>query len=174
MAHRAEACPAASLRPEPLVTAWFAIRTRSRAEEAVANRLAALDLDTFLPRYRELVEWSDRKHVTQRCLFPGYLFVKFDRGDERVARTAGVAQVLAESIPDAQIETIRIACDANQQLTPAPYRTGETVRVRSGPFAGCEAVVDRLNKRRLILRIDVLQRAVSLEIDARTALERVR
>lgn len=166
MTHRAEACPPAAQ--------WHAIRTRSRAENAVANRLAVLDLETFVPRYLEPVQWSDRLARTWRPLFPGYIFARFHEA-ELVIRTAGVVQILG-MVDTQQIETIRIAGEASTEanLTPCSYRTGDLVRITSGPFTGCEGVVDRANKNRLILKIDLLKRAVSIEIDRKTSVEPVR
>jgi transcription antitermination factor NusG len=161
--HRAELYP------------WFAIRTRSRAENAVANRLAGLDLDTFVPRYLEPVKWSDRLARTWRPLFPGYMFARFNAAAaELVTRTAGVIQVLGMVDPQ-QIESIRIAGEATTEtnLTPCSYRTGQLIRITSGPFTGCEGIVDRADKNRRILKIDLLRRAVSIEIDRKTSVEPV-
>jgi transcription antitermination factor NusG len=167
--HRAELCH------------WYAIRTRSRAENAVANRLAILDLDTFVPRYLEPVKWSDRLTRTWRPMFPGYLFARFDAAAaaELVTRTAGVVQILGMGKPEAvdpkQIESIRIAGEASTDanFTPCSYLTGQMVRITSGPFAGCEGIVDRMQKNRLILKIDLLKRAVSIQIDRKTSVEPV-
>lgn len=159
---------------------WYALRTRSRAEQAVANRLAAQDIEPFLPRYVEPVEWSDRLNQTWRPLFPGYLFARIDTVQIRTATaTAGVIQILGnngspESVDPQQIESIRIACESGLDLTPCTYRTGEVVLIKSGPFEGCEAIVDRMKKNRLILRVDLLHRAVSVEIDRHTRIERKR
>lgn len=154
---------------------WFAVRTRSRAEQTIANRLAAQGIDVFLPRYLEPVQWSDRLNQTWRPLFPSYLFARLDcAAAAATARTAGVIQILAGDVDPAQIDSLRIACQARANFTPATYRPGEMVRITSGPFAGCEGIVDRLSPNRLTLKIDLLKRAVSVEIDRKTGIERVR
>jgi transcription antitermination factor NusG len=81
-----------------------------------------------------------------------------------------------EPIDAGQIESIRIACEASTQaqLTPCSYRTGQVVRITSGPFAGCEGIVDRADPKKLVLKIDLLKRAVSIAIDRRTSVEPVR
>jgi transcription antitermination factor NusG len=163
--HAAELC---AVKP------WFALRTRSRAEQAVAERLAAT-CEVFLPLSIEPVQWSDRVHETRRPLFPGYLFARLDQaGRERASYTPGVVQILGEAIEAAQIESIRIVCAATQNLTQCSYQTGELVRIENGPFAGCEGLVDRHQKNTLILRIDLLRRAVSVQIDRTTRLRSLR
>lgn len=177
--HTAEAClPPGAQNGRPsgaLCARWFAIRTRSRAEQAATRRLAAQEIETFFPRYLEPVQWSDRLKETWRPLFPGYVFAQVRGRDEAeiVTRTPGVVQMLTPPIPPAQIESLRIVCQSNQTLTPATYRPGDAVRIESGPFAGCEGIVDRARPNRLTLRIDLLRRAVSVEIDRRTAIRRV-
>jgi transcription antitermination factor NusG len=53
------------------------------------------------------------------------------------------------------------------QLDPYPYlRTGVKVSVRCGPLMGLEGIIESRTKRdRLILQVDVLGQATSLEID---------
>lgn len=140
----------------------------------MTNRLAAQDLDTFLPRYLDRTSWSDRLKQIRRPLFPGYLFARLPWGDCAMAlRTRGVVQILGP-VPDTQIETLKIACQASAKLNRETYRTGEMVRILSGPFEGCIGIVDRFKPNRLTLRIDLLKRAVSVEIDPKTRVERVR
>jgi transcription antitermination factor NusG len=44
---------------------------------------------------------------------------------------------------------------------------GTKVEVRAGPFRGLQGVVDsRLKQNRLLLQVEMLSRAVSVEIDA--------
>jgi transcriptional antiterminator RfaH len=156
---------------------WYAIRTRSRAENSVSNRLAGLDLETYVPRYLEPVQWSDRLARTWRPLFPGYIFARLTPAAAELAtQTAGVIQILdMEPVDPRQIESIRIACEASTdaKLTPCSYRTGDMVKITSGPFEGCEGIVDRMAKNRLILKVDLLRRAVSIEIDRKTSVEPV-
>lgn len=163
-------------RAEPGVNApWLAIRTRARAEQVVADRLAAQAIETFLPRYLEPVEWSDRVHQTRRPLFPGYLFARLIESQmQAVRRTPGAIQILGEPIAEQQIDSIRIACAATEDLTPCAYREGELVEICSGPFAGCEGIVDTLTKNRLILRVDILRRAVAVTIEPGARIRRKR
>jgi transcription antitermination factor NusG len=53
-------------------------------------------------------------------------------------------------------------------LDPYPFlKEGILVEVRSGPFRGMQGWIDaRLKQDRIILQVDTLGRAVSLEIDA--------
>jgi transcription antitermination factor NusG len=56
----------------------------------------------------------------------------------------------------------------NTKIDPYPYlKKGVRVEVRSGPLKGIQGLVeDRARKHRLILQVDALGQAVSVEVDA--------
>ena len=58
---------------------WYALWVMSNAEFVVEDALRAHRIESFLPTWTETVQWSDRKKVIQRPLFPGYLFARCDR-----------------------------------------------------------------------------------------------
>ena len=61
-----------------------------------------------------------------------------------------------------------LALDQKVPLDPFPYlRKGVRVEVTSGPLQGLQGVVEDRNKRdRLILQVNILGQANSLEIDS--------
>src|SRR5882724_1285931 len=48
------------LKVENVDSKWYALRVRSRHEDAVARHLEARGLESFLPLYRSQRRWSDR------------------------------------------------------------------------------------------------------------------
>ena len=67
---------------------------------------------------------------------------------------------------ESELNNIRLALDRNASLDPYPDLVkGVRVEVRSGPFQGLQGVIDsRTKDARLILEVDVLGRAVTLEL----------
>ncbi|TAL09546.1 MAG: antitermination protein NusG, partial [Nitrospirae bacterium] len=55
---------------------WYAVRTRSRHEKLVRDRLAALGLEHLLPTVHRLSQWKDRKKEVEVPLFSGYCFAR--------------------------------------------------------------------------------------------------
>jgi transcriptional antiterminator NusG len=159
---------------EPIHLAWFAVRTRSRAEKVVADHLARKGLEVFLPLVSRWSRWKDRKKLVEWPLFAGYCFAKFDPGQQLVVLSlpgvlsiVSFASVLAP-IPEEQIASLRTFVSSHLQYDPAPFiRKGHRVEVVSGPLAG---VVGRLVRKgqhaRLVLTIDLIKQAVSVEVDA--------
>ena len=85
-------------------------------------------------------------------------------------RTRRVAQII--EVPDQQglteeLNNIRLALSSTQPMDPYPYlKAGVRVVVRSGPLQGMTGYVEsRRQLDRLILKVEVLGQACSLEVD---------
>jgi transcription antitermination factor NusG len=121
---------------------------------------------------RELHYYGQRSNWVSIPLFPGYVFLNGRREDAfRADRTNRVLQII--SVADqrrlgSELENIRLALDNRGQLRPHPLlRQGCRVEVRSGPFRGLQGVVEDPNRiHRIVLQVQVLGRAVSMEIHA--------
>ncbi len=57
-------------------TSWYAVRTRSHYEAKSRSILSEKGMETYLPSFREVHQWKDRKKVVEQPLFSGYLFVR--------------------------------------------------------------------------------------------------
>jgi transcription antitermination factor NusG len=161
--------------PDPHPLEWYAIRTRSNFEFRVAAVLSDR-FETFLPFYlrREIVH--GRRTARRRPLFPGYVFVRADRDRDRSMLLAprGAVAIIGgrrpEVIPAAVIENLRIAAADPEAIAPAAPLEGELVTIARGPLAGLTGVMERAKKgsqggRRLIVRVEFLNRACALEIN---------
>ena len=163
--------------PTPEKARWYAVWVMSNAEFVVEDALRGYGIESFLPTWTEVTQWSDRKKTIQRPLFPGYLFARCDQsGNERgprreILRIAGVIEVLPNNlspspVDPADIENIRRVLSAGYPAIPCPYITGEVVAIESGPLAGVKGIVQRTkNGTRVVVKIEMLKRAVSVEID---------
>lgn len=153
---------------------WWALYTRHRHEKAVAEMLAAKGFDVFLPLYKSIRHWSDRKMLVTLPLFPCYVFLR--GGLHRrldVVSTPGVHMILFHGervaiIPDAEIHAIRKAVDGPSRIEPHPFlKCGERVRVIRGSLEGVEGIlVRKKNVYRLVLSVDMMAQSVAVEIDA--------
>jgi len=152
---------------------WFAIWVMSNAEFVVETALRRLDIETFLPTWSEIVQWSDRKKEITRPLFRGYLFARSaDARVPEIVAIAGVIKVLPENltpepVDPAEIENVRRLLALGRPLKVCDYTTGDAVTIESGAFAGVRGIVKRTkNGTRVIVKIEILHRAVSVEMDA--------
>lgn len=155
---------------------WYAIWTRSRHEKIVRDQLNKTHVaaDVFLPTIGKWSRWKDRKKKIDWPLFPGYVFARFVP-DERIGilKIDGVVQIISNNgmlspIPEEEIESVRTLVESELAYDPVPLiKEGDMVRVAYGPLKG---VVGRLVRKgahaRLVLSVDLIGQAVSVEVDA--------
>ena len=150
---------------------WFVLHCKSRQEKALADDLAALRVPHYLPLVRQVRYHGHRKALIDTPLFPGYVFLRGDRDQaylaDRTRRVAGILKVPDQKRLDWELGNLYLALLNAAPLIDFPYlQKGVKVEVRSGPFRGLQGIVnDRLPRQRILLQIDMLGRAVSLEID---------
>lgn len=153
---------------------WYAIWTRSRHEKVVREQLERKAIDVFLPTIGRWSRWKDRKKKIDWPLFPGYCFARFDARDRLSVLTCdGVVQIVGvdgipSPIPPVEVESIRQLVESELSYDPCPLvKEGDRVKVVSGPLKG---VVGRLVRKgahaRLVLSVDLIGQAVSVEVDA--------
>jgi len=153
---------------------WHAVYTKHQHEKTVARNLACKGLEIFLPLYAAARNWRDRVKLVSLPLFPCYVFFKGDI-DRRidVLKTPGIFSIVSNAgqpaaICSTEIEAIRQAVSSGAQIEPHPFlRCGDWVRVKCGPLAGVQGVLIRKkNVYRLVLSVEMLGKAASVEVDA--------
>ena len=153
---------------------WFALWTRSRHEHVVRQQLERKSIEAFLPTVTRWSHWRDRRKQIDWPLFPGYCFARFDPC-QRLAIVActGVVNIVSfagqpAAIPTPEIEGLRQLLRSNLAYDPCPMiREATMVEVTHGPLKG---VIGRLVRKgpraRLLLAVDLIGQAVSVEVDA--------
>jgi transcription antitermination factor NusG len=152
---------------------WYALYVRHQHENTVAKSLSGRGFEVFLPVYEEIRQWSDRQMRLSVPLFPCYVFVRtFLEQKTDILVTPGVHAFVSfnnrpASIPQSEIEDLRRVATLTN-IEPHPFlRCGDWVRVKSGPFEGIKGILVRKKDRtRLVLSVELLQKAAALEIDA--------
>ncbi len=152
---------------------WYAIRTRSRHEKLVRDRLAAESIEHLLPTVMRLSQWKDRKKEIEAPLFPGYCFARFAWPDRLAVQTvSGVVGIVGgghrpEPVPDREIDDLRTLMSSTLKYDAHPYlREGMAVEVIRGPLKGVRGILLRKDKRhRLVLSVHLIQQAAAVEID---------
>jgi len=163
---------AVAAAPALSVSRWYAAYTCTNHERRVAQQLAERQVENFLPLYRSVRRWKDRRKELQLALFPGYVFVRMDVANRlRVLQLPGVVSLVSfggvpAPLPDTEIEGLRNGLMNEGQVLSHPYlAVGRRVRIVDGPFSGIEGiVVRRKDKVRVVLSISLIQRSVAIEV----------
>lgn len=153
---------------------WYALKTRSRHEKKVNERLLQKGITCYLPLYTTYRKWSDRRKKVTEPLFTCYLFVRIPLKDRLdVLQTDGVVNLVSfkgipAPIPEHQIDSVRMVLNELDTVERADYLTaGEEVEVIHGPLRGVTGTFQRIkDQSRLVISIEAIHQAISVEIDA--------
>ena len=150
---------------------WWVVHTKSRNEKALAQDLIVKEISYFLPMSWKVRRIRGRTIRSLLPLFGGYLFFC---GQERqrveVLRTNRVANLIEVNNQEQlvrELSQIEQAIGAGAQLSPHEYiKVGQRCRVIGGALAGLIGIVMKTrNDVRLLLQVDMLGQAASVEID---------
>jgi transcription antitermination factor NusG len=153
---------------------WYAVHTRSRHERKVRDELAKLEREVFLPEYRAWSHRQDRRKQILKALFPGYLFVRLELTPERrlaILQADSVVRIVGagrhpQSVPDHQVESIRLLLASGRDAGPHPaLQPGHLVQVMEGPLRGVIGRIEGERKRRIVVSVELLGRAVSATLE---------
>jgi transcriptional antiterminator NusG len=140
----------------------------------VRDQIAKKGIEAFLPTIARWSRWKDRKKKIDWPLFPGYCFARFHMRERLpVLKCTGVVNIISfegepAPIPEHEIQGIRQLVESDLAYDPCPLiREGMMVEVMHGPLKGVIGRLLRKNeKARLVLSVDLIGQAVSVEVDA--------
>jgi transcription antitermination factor NusG len=165
---------------------WCVAHTKSRNEKALAQDLIHRDISYFLPMSWQVRRIRKRTVRSLLPLFSGYLFFCGDDNQQtelfRTNRVANVIKVKDQEKLLSELLQIEQALQSGAPLSPHKYiKTGQRCRVIAGPLTDLQGVVVKAGRHkttrsegavklqntiRLVLQIDMLGQAASVEIDA--------
>ncbi len=151
---------------------WWVAHTRSRNEKALAQDLIRKQINYFLPMTWRVRRQRGRTIRSLLPLFSGYLFFCGNE-DHRIEllktnRVANLIEVKDQEKLLQELLQFEHAIRAGARLTPHKYiKAGQRCQVTAGPLTGLEGIFLRTRTAaRLVLQVDILGRATSVEIDA--------
>jgi transcriptional antiterminator RfaH len=155
------------------VKKWYAVYTRSRAEKKVAADLEENHIEVYLPLYKTIRQWSDRKKKVDLPLIRGYLFVHI-KGKEyfEVLKIQGVVAFVKflgkpTFIPAWQIQNLKILLGSGEQFEIAitAFSEGDFVQITAGVLKGLKGkIVNLRRKKKLLISLDALDYCFTVDI----------
>lgn len=163
---------------------WYAIQTYSGSEfsvkkaiENLVNELGIQDrlTDIVVPTEDVIEVKNNKKKITERSLYPGYVFVRADLDTElwhkiqslpRVGRFIGESKKptpLSEADINLILEKVKNKAPAKPKIS---FEPGEVVRIVEGPFANFTGTVEEydMEHRKLKLNVSIFGRSTPIEI----------
>lgn len=158
-----------------LIPSWYALHTKSRAENVVHDGLSKKSVETFLPKITVPSKRKDRKKMIRVPLFPGYVFVKSDLSAAHhleIVKTAGAVKLLGNyqgpiSVPEETIESLKIMVASDRPVTTGyQFSQGDRVMVIDGPFTGVVGIFERYGTQgRIVVFIEALGQFAAVEVN---------
>jgi len=163
----AEACP------NSLETRWFALSVKPQHEKAVAERLIAKSLQSYVPLYRERRRWSDRVQTVELPLFSRYVFCRFSLPDRVIVlSTPSIRSIVGfggkpAPVRDEEIDALQAMVGSGLPVAPWRYlHIGQRVRICEGPLSGLEGILARERSGyRVVVNVELLHCAAAVEVD---------
>jgi transcription antitermination factor NusG len=149
---------------------WWVAHTKSRNEKALAGDLAGKGISYFLPMSWKVKKTRGRTIKSLLPIFGGYLFFCGNEMQRiETLKTNRVANLIDVSNQQRLVEEllqIERAIVSGVNLSPHDYiKVGQKCKVIGGALAGLTGIVVKTrNETRLVLQIDMLGQAASVEI----------
>ena len=163
---------------------WYAIQVYSGSEKAVKKAIENLAQEENLKdRIKEVVVPTEdvievkggKKKITERSIYPGYVFVNMDLDLDlwqKIQSLPKVSRFIGESkkpTPISEADVQKILEKAQKKGAPKPkisYEPGEMVRITEGPFANFTGVVEEYDMEhgKLKLNVSIFGRSTPVEI----------
>jgi len=159
---------------------WFVIHTLSGQEQKVKNtlekRLKTEEMEEYIqeilvPMEKVVEIRSGKKSVSNRKLYPGYIFINMILLDDQqriidrpwyfIRETQGIIGFVGGDrptpTPTEEIESIKAQIsDAEDAEKPkVDFEVGETIKINDGPFLNFSGVIEEIEPERGKLKVTV-------------------
>lgn len=163
----AHSLPAHLLDPQ-----WFVLFVRANQEKTTAHRLASQEIEHFLPCFRSVRQWKDRRVTLEMPLFPGYVFVRLLFSERaRVLTLPNIVSLVGPKdspsvIAEEEIGWIRKGIEHGNALPHPHLAVGQHVRIVAGALSGMQGIlVRKQNSTRVVISLDSIARGFVVEVD---------
>ena len=122
---------------------WFVLQFKSNSHHIAAKNLNRQGFETFLPLHDTTSRRTSRFINTSKPLFPGYMFIRFDKAESewhKINSTYGVSRLITfnsilKSIPTIFVDHLMVRYDLSGKLIPVQkLKKGDQVTVFKGAF----------------------------------------
>ena len=151
---------------------WFILQYKANSHHQAVKNLNQQGFVTFLPLNDTTSRKASRFVTSTKPLFPGYMFISFDRTEPRwhkINNTYGVSRLITfnsilKSISSTFVEDLKRRYDLSGKLLPMQkLKKGDQVTVLKGPFANFIATVEKYEAdQRIWILMDLMGRKAKI------------
>tara|TARA_B110000008_G_C16901302_1_gene536869 strand:- start:509 stop:1009 length:501 start_codon:yes stop_codon:yes gene_type:complete len=152
---------------------WFILQFKANSHHQAVKNLKRQGFETFLPLNNVTSRGASRFISNAQPLFPGYMFVKFDKNKSdwtKINNTFGVSRLvifnsILKSIPTTFVDNLMKRYDLSGRLLPIhKFKKGDQVTVFKGPFANFIATIETYeSEQRVWVLMDLMGRKTKIQ-----------
>ncbi len=152
---------------------WSILQFKPNAYHQANKNLNRQGFETFLPLHDTTSRRTSRFINTSKPLFPGYMFIRFDKAESewhKINSTYGVSHLITfnsiiKSIPTIFVDHLMKRYDLSGKLIPIKQlKKGDHVTVLKGPFADFIATVEKYEAdHRIWILMDLMGRKTKIQ-----------
>jgi transcriptional antiterminator RfaH len=152
---------------------WFVIQFKPNSHYQATKNLNLQGFNTFLPLHETTLRKASRFVKSTKPLFPGYMFVSFDKTENKwrkIKNTYGVSRIITfnsslKSIPSTFVDNLKKRYDSSGKLIPIlKMKKGDKVKIFEGPFANFIATVEEYeSEERIWVLMDLMGRKTKMQ-----------
>ena len=145
---------------------WFLAQLKPNCAQIADRNLKQQGFPTFLPMQEGTQNRKGRFVSTLRPMFPGYVFVSFDVAGglwRKIHSTYGITRLVSfgkepAAVPLDIVSQLMLRCDTDGKLLPPKMlKSGDQVRLTSGPFADFVVTIENIAPdRRVCVLMDIM------------------
>jgi len=155
---------------------WAVAYVRSRQEGVYVSYLGTRDIPHYAPYRLQSARSAGRVRSWRSPLFPGYVFVWGDDGQQSVARRSDVLvamiPVLDQMTLLSELRSVHGVLRNGAPVIDRPdVQVGALVDIVDGALAGCRGTIERTRGAlRFVVSVSLLRRSIAVELDRDTVL----
>ncbi|MDB4078008.1 transcriptional activator RfaH [Amylibacter sp.] len=157
---------------------WFILQFKPNSHHQASKNLNRQGFETFLPLHDTTSRKASRFITTNQPLFPGYMFITFDKAVSKwhkINNTYGVSRLVTfntilKPIPTTFVNNLMKRYDSSGKLLPIKkLKKGDQVKVLKGPFANFIATVETYETdQRIWILMDLMGRKTKIQTPSDT------
>lgn len=146
------------------------LHVKPRTEKKVDSLLAGYHYLHYLPTWVKVTKVQRRRVRTELPLFPGYVFTRLDpAARRRMLQSNLLVRTIPVPNPRETVHQLRQISRAARNVPELrivnPFKTGDYVRVKAGPFRGLEGFIKRDGpSATIVVNLEILGQAIETAI----------
>ncbi|QEM10890.1 UpxY family transcription antiterminator [Mucilaginibacter rubeus] len=159
---------------KPTPANWMVVYTRSRFEKKIDRTLNDNHITSFCPVIKSLKKWADRNKMIETPLFPSYVFVKANTGEQlKVKQVPGVINFVSYGgkpvvLNDTEIERIKSIVDNYSEVELMSIQNlniGNRVKIKDGLLYNYQGVVTQIMGKTILMTIEQLNCVLTVKVN---------